>query len=401
MWRGNRPEFTKEKGAISFLKPYELSEKCEGYQQISILDLLYGKTSPEHSAVTREPISRQSLRRYAESKNRMFLFLNLRGGWKPAGLIVGDGYSIAWRVYDAQYWGVPQRRKRIYLVADFGSERAGEILFESESLQGDPEPGSETREETAANAGGSTGRSCNAWSLKGNFIDRETKQNGMDGGRTYAIRWMPQIGTGLSIRKKVRTLTARMDSSPCVDRGQNVVVTTYVPEGNHCGAYREDETSATLQTKYHYGNGGDAALVVENHPQDSRVGFAKDNVVPTLNAKMGTGGGNVPMIIEAVSIGNGQLHQMSMEPVARPLDCMHDQQAIIQEAKPPRKYIVRRLTPLECCRLQGFPDWWCENVEGSDSAQYKMWGNGIALPCAVDVLGRIRKAIEQERRTSE
>ena len=57
-----------------------------------------------------------------------------RGGWKPSGCIVGDGFSLAWRVYDAQYWGVPQRRKRIYLIADFGSECAGEILFESEGV---------------------------------------------------------------------------------------------------------------------------------------------------------------------------------------------------------------------------------------------------------------------------
>ena len=54
------------------------------------------------------------------------------GRWKPAGCIVGNGFSVAWRVYDAQFWGVPQRRKRIYLIADFGSERAGEILFEQE-----------------------------------------------------------------------------------------------------------------------------------------------------------------------------------------------------------------------------------------------------------------------------
>lgn len=61
-----------------------------------------------------------------------------------------------------------------------------------------------------------------------------------------------------------------------------------------------------------------------------------------------------------------------------------------------RRYIVRRLTPLECCRLQGFPDWWEDGVEGSDSARYKMWGNGIALPCAVDVLRRIAKTIKEE-----
>jgi len=62
-----------------------------------------------------------------------------------------------------------------------------------------------------------------------------------------------------------------------------------------------------------------------------------------------------------------------------------------------RKYVLRRLTPIECCRLQGFPDWWTDGVEGSDSAQYKMWGNGIALPCAADVLGRIAKEVKHDR----
>ena len=58
-----------------------------------------------------------------------------------------------------------------------------------------------------------------------------------------------------------------------------------------------------------------------------------------------------------------------------------------------KKYVLRRLTPVECARLQGFPDWWCDDANGSDSAQYKLWGNGIALPCAVDVLGRIAEEI--------
>ena len=86
-----------------------------------------------------------------------------------------------------------------------------------------------------------------------------------------------------------------------------------------------------------------------------------------------------------------------MQEVSNALDCMYDQQMVLKGAdNPPRKYIVRRLTPLECCRLQGFPDWWEEGVEGSDSARYKMWGNGIALPCAADVLGRIARAMEVE-----
>ena len=88
--------------------------------------------------------------------------------WNHAGCVVGNGWSIAWRVYDAQYWGVPQRRKRIYLVADFASERAGEILFERESVRGNPAEGGEAREGTAADAERSVGgsdrvRCLNPW----------------------------------------------------------------------------------------------------------------------------------------------------------------------------------------------------------------------------------------------
>ena len=59
------------------------------------------------------------------------------------------------------------------------------------------------------------------------------------------------------------------------------------------------------------------------------------------------------------------------------------------------KYEVRRLTPVECARLQGFPDWWVDGANGSDSNIYKMWGNGIALPCAADVIGRLAKELER------
>ena len=75
------------------------------------------------------------------------------GRWTPSGCILGDGWSIAWRVHDAQFWGVPQRRKRIALVADFGGQTAPEILFERKSLSGDSEQGAEAREEVARTAG--------------------------------------------------------------------------------------------------------------------------------------------------------------------------------------------------------------------------------------------------------
>ena len=103
----------------------------------------------------------------------------------------------------------------------------------------------------------------------------------------------------------------------------------------------------------------------------------------------------------AVCVGNGKVHRADVYPdVTGALcanshpgsytgqDAFNDMLPVYQKD---RRYIVRRLTPLECCRLQGFPDWWEDGANGSDSARYKMWGNGIALPCAVDVLGRISK----------
>lgn len=74
-------------------------------------------------------------------------------------------------------------------------------------------------------------------------------------------------------------------------------------------------------------------------------------------------------------------------------------QCVIQDGKPRRKYIVRRLTPTECARLQGFPDGWTDGAEGSDSAKYKLWGNGIALPCAEDVLGRIADELHNSEKS--
>lgn len=97
--------------------------------------------------------------------------------WDSAGGVVGNGWSLAWRVYDAQYWGVPQRRKRIYLVADFAGERAGEILFEREGVCGNPAEGRAAGEGTAADAersaGGSGGVRClNPWDAEGKRIFR-------------------------------------------------------------------------------------------------------------------------------------------------------------------------------------------------------------------------------------
>lgn len=69
---------------------------------------------------------------------------------------------------------------------------------------------------------------------------------------------------------------------------------------------------------------------------------------------------------------------------------------VVEEHGKQRKYIVRRLTPLECLRLMGYPDWWFDGVEGSDSAKYKACGNSLAIPCAFDVMNRIARFVENE-----
>lgn len=115
---------------------------------------LFGKMFPEHSAQTAEKTSALCWKNLPAWKNQPLQFLDLRGGrWCKAGAIAGNGWSLAWRQLDAQYWGVPQRRKRIAVVVDFAGQRAGEILFERESLPGHPDQSIPTWQEAARTAG--------------------------------------------------------------------------------------------------------------------------------------------------------------------------------------------------------------------------------------------------------
>lgn len=293
-----------------------------------------------------------------------------RGGrlaWKNAGEMVGDGWSIAWRTQDAQYWGVPQRRRRIYLVADLGSERAGEILFERTGMSGHSEPSSAAREEAPGTAGRSTAGSCGVvYALQGNGIDRADTAGcngaGWREGECYTLNTVDR--PAVVYPTVARCLTAEHDASSCVDRGQNIAV--YDARGN--------------------GDGNLCCTLTGDH----------QNRVTDYTA---------------LCVGNGQMQNISMASASNTLDCMHDQQAVLCKGKPHRRYIVRRLTPLECCRLQGFPDWWVEGCEDhpltgwwaqntgwlkwidphgavrtGDSAQYKLWGNGMALPNMLHVM---------------
>lgn len=312
--------------------------------------------------------------------------------WGGAGIIVGDGYSIAWRVLDAKYWGVPQRRKRIYLVADFGGQRAGEILFKREGLRRGFAQSRAAWKETAADAVGSLGGSCGTvYALQGNGIDRaDTAGCNGKGWREdvcYTLNTVDRPAVvysadcrNMRLSKEISgTLQAKGNGGYSLNY-QNPVVY----QNPKRGEYVESEIGSTLL----------AHLAVE--PRDIVVYDARGNgdgqIVPTLTGDHE----NRVTDYTALAVGNGQLSQIYMTDIAGTLNCMHDQQAVL--LKRLWRYIVRRLTPLECCRLQGFPDWWEDGVSGSDSARYKMWGNGMALPCVLYVMEGIANEMYMVRR---
>ena len=475
--------------------------------------------------------------------------------WPNAGCILANDHSIAWRVFDAQYWGVPQRRKRIYLVADLAGQRAGKVLFESEGLSGYTPQGFRSWQGSAGAAEeGAHPAGVGTDGYNGAIADIAATLGvncGMSTGRNGVMVLNDQGGSFMAVSEDVTgTLRSQMDGHP------PVVVDT--PD----------------------------AIAVENHPTDSRVTVSGDGKVQTLTSRMGTGGNNVPLVMKIrcgcegggkgpliqkdksgtlatnndqtlfvptvygicakdsnamksdnpnsgfyeaettrtldANGGNPVCNQGGMAVVAvqgsmigrsdrnGPQGCgfggdvsftldATDRHAVAYgidratynmgqnaqfapcietEVEPPMLakgpgavahpvystskssyhtlaeedivntlvatdykdpptvteepyYIVRRLTPTECARLQGFPDWWCAGLEteepaeeeiefwrevfethrlvtGSaakpktrvqivkwlkdphaDSAEYKLWGNGVALPCVCFVLAGI------------
>lgn len=439
--------------------------------------------------------------------------------WPYADCYMGDGWSVAYRVLDAQFWGVPQRRKRIYLVADFAGGRAFDILFKSEGLSGYSAEGFRSWQRTAGSAADRTGAA--------------------------SLCLNDQGGQRMDVTDDVTaTLRAEAHHPPCVLESAGFC-TEHSSKSRSIGY--EEETSPTLRAGV-----VPAAVALENHPADSRISISEDNKVQTLTSRMGTGGGNVPLVmgnhicaygisakdsnamksanphsgiyeaetsrtldgnggnpgcnqggiavvesyaIQGSMIGrdnkNGPQGDGINEEVSFTLNTV-DRHAVyamttgsftqVAEDKAPTVlardykdptavcygigrdtfnqgknakfaptfeeelqptlvakgpgaiqsgYTVRRLTPTECARLQGFPDWWCDDLgiaeptmedirywydvfethrkivsnstkpkslkqiakwlrdPHSDAAEYKMWGNGVALPCVVFVLSGI------------
>ena len=246
------------------------------------------------------------------------------GKWANAGMAELPQCEIAWRVLDAKYWGVPQRRRRIFLVADFAADGrcVGKILFEREGMYGHLEKSEGAREGTAR--GTESGTRIAIYDM------------------THADKVMRLVKDGIA-----PTLSARMGTGG----NQVPVVHSYCIAGNTIDRKIENggNGKGILAEKAYTLNAVDRHAVAEIYGAKSFSEYEKGKVA-TLRAKGGTLGGGSENLALSHSI-------------------------------------VRRLTPTECERLQGLPDGY--TAGGSDTARYKALGNGMAQPCADYVIRRI------------
>lgn len=268
------------------------------------------------------------------------------GKWAPAGLAKFPKCDIAWRTLDAQFWGVPQRRRRIFLVADFAEKNrcAAEVLFVEQSVSRDTAESSTARKEVAAVAG--DGAEVSSWCIAGNIINRKDKNGGHH----------------LGVDKDVSFTLNTIDRHAVFAEDEK----TYSVQA--IGHIVESEKSSTLAARDYKSPRNfveyqkEVPLYDISHLSDGVREIPK-GAVNTLAARMGTGGGNVAVLNEADR----------------------------QETDDVRT--VRRLTVTECERLQGLPDGYTDvSLNGkpaSESERLKAIGNGMAQPCADFVLRQL------------
>ena len=349
------------------------------------------------------------------------------GGWPTSGCLtdgVAGRWSIAWRVHDAQFWGVPQRRRRISVVCDFGGLSAPEILFERKGLSGDFDESGAPGKETAGGAGGGTEGASGAYNPWDSQSARVYSQDGVwhslnaneNGGQSrdsvLAISFQeragkPGGGKGILIQNERTGALSTLNNQSVFCAGFS-----YGQSAKASSVGYQEERSPTLRS----GEGGNQKPCVydargngDGQTVHTMTGDHRNRVTDYTALVLNDQGGSVMDVSEeqtatlraqshghepvVVSIGNGQLNQVSMAEQANTLDTMHDQQAVIIAS------CVRRLTTLERERLQGYPDGWTDIGEwvdskgkrhkAADSPRYKALGNSIALPFWFWLLRRI------------
>lgn len=331
--------------------------------------------------------------------------------WSFAGCIMGENFSVAWRVLDAQYFGVPQRRRRIYLVADFGGQSAPEILFEFISLRGNPQAGKDKRKRVADRFKRSSSKSnknnVTALPFDTSFIlSNQSHSNPKYGDPCHTLS------------SKGHVPKAVIKNCYCISGN----ILCRKPHNGPNGKGIKEDISYTLNTIDRH-----AVYCMENQQGNSSILKGK---CPTITASAGTSGNNQPWIMEKTTTFNEHTyHSWKNSKIGATIRASggfcgggSENLAVISD-------VIRKLTPLECERLQGFPDYWTlignqksftnedfefwkkiyfsirkdkkeptydklikwKNKLGSDSARYKALGNSLAIPCAEFVIRRTKE----------
>lgn len=380
------------------------------------------------------------------------------------------GYSLAWRVLDAQFFGVAQRRRRLFLVGHLGAESPAEVLFEPDCLSGNPQSSREKRKELARRAGRSAACAGFKYSAapRANTIGYAEEQANTLTADWHAPAVLPLSGTGQHYMTMSQygtevagCLTARGDSSPCADRGQNIVCMT----GTQAHCHISDEIAGCLTA--HMGK-DDAPVVVDGtniqtyvcetaHSSSNGLGVGESDVFPTLDTSSGpavwarengilppfgfaqnvrnevriVGDGTLsgalaarPGMKQATFACTGGTYPINEQIATRDkklgrgtglgvgadgdpaftLLANHPHMVASEIADKPAEVnpmLVRRLTPLECERLQGFPDghtliaWKGKPAEECpDGPRYKAIGNSMAVP-VMRWIGRRIAAVDE------
>ena len=389
-----------------------------------------------------------------------------KNGWPYADSYCGDGWSLAYRVFDAQYWGVPQRRRRIYLVLDLRGQRAGKVSFEREGVRGHFETFKTSGQGTAGDAADRTGADdCEGAIPINTMIATRHKQLGrgtgfgvgeagdpqftISAGHEHAVAYTMKIcdenilddqgGQQITVRTDGKAPTLRAETHgnlPAVMEPVTIEPGIAAREGGHiyegvCGTLRANAGDNQMAVAYAAGfKAGQGAKA-------RSIGW-EDEKCPTLAAE--AGGNSVPSVcIEQPIVFDKEVYNSGVNATGGHYIAEGGPAPTLRTSVPPSvcvQYIVRRLTPTECARLQGFPDAWGHpdhkedftdeeyrfwlNVRNThaaingkpqkdytkaqmltwysklhtDSSEYKMWGNGISLPTALYVMQGIADALK-------